>query len=62
MIIKLVVKTLYGVDYSYPACTISKLFLELTGNKTLLERDLIIIKQLGYNVEYMPYIPGVKYV
>ena len=41
-------KNVYGVERVYPVCNKSKLFARISGNKTLLEEDRKLIKQLGY--------------
>lgn len=44
------VETTYGRQRIYPACEISKKFIQFTGRKTFTEQDLELIKQLGYEV------------
>ena len=41
-------KNVYGVDRIYPVCKDAKILTALTGNKTLLDVDIKLIKQLGY--------------
>ena len=41
-------KNVYGVERVYPVCNKAKLFARISGNKTLLEEDRKLIKQLGY--------------
>ena len=41
-------KNVYGVERVYPVCNKAKILTALTGNKTLLDVDLKLIKQLGY--------------
>ena len=41
----------YGCRAIYPACHISKLFAQLAGTRTLTDRTLALVKQLGYTVE-----------
>jgi len=48
--IKLMSKIVYGNKLIYPNCKKSKLLTELTGKKTLDNRDIGIIKVLGYEV------------
>jgi len=43
-------KIIYGNKLMYPNCKKSKLLTELTGKKTLDNRDIGIIKVLGYEV------------
>ena len=41
-------KNVYGVERVYPVCNKAKILTALTGNKTLLDVDIKLIKQLGY--------------
>ena len=41
-------KNVYGVERVYPVCNKAKILTTLTGNKTLLDVDIKLIKQLGY--------------
>ena len=41
-------KNVYGVERVYPVCKKAKILTALTGNKTLLDVDIKLIKQLGY--------------
>jgi len=43
-------KNVYGVDRIYPVCKDAKILTALTGNKTLLDVDIKLIKQLGYTL------------
>ena len=43
-------KNVYGVERVYPVCNKAKILTELTGNKTLLDVDIKLIKQLGYTL------------
>jgi len=40
----------YGVRVVYPACHTSKLIAQLAGTRTLTDRALIVVKQLGYAI------------
>ena len=51
MKIQVLIKSVYGVDKIYPQCEKARLFAELTRKVTLDERDLSIVKALGYDVE-----------
>jgi len=42
-------RNVYGVEKIYPECDKAKLFCKLLGQSTLTERDVSIIKQLGYD-------------
>ena len=41
----------YGNRVVYPACQTSKLIAQLAGTRTLTDRALALVKQLGYTVE-----------
>ena len=41
----------YGNRVVYPACHTSKLIAQIAGTRTLTDRTIEIIKQLGYTVE-----------
>ena len=43
-------KNVYGVERIYPICNEAKILTALTGNKTLLDVDIKLIKQLGYTL------------
>ena len=43
-------KNVYGVERIYPKCNKSRIFTALTGQKTLLDCDIKLIKQLGYTL------------
>lgn len=43
-------KNVYGVIRLYPANDTAELFTELLNKKTLEERDLSVIKKMGYKV------------
>ena len=43
-------KNVYGVERIYPICNKAKILTALTGNKTLLDVDIKLIKQLGYTL------------
>ena len=40
----------YGVRVVYPACHTSKLIAQLAGTRTLTDRALTVVKQLGYAI------------
>lgn len=52
-------RSVYGKTAHYPTNDAAKLFAELLGQKTLTERDLLLIKKLGYrlNLNY-PSLPS----
>ena len=43
-------KNVYGVERVYPVCNKAKILTALTLNKTLLDVDIKLIKQLGYTL------------
>ena len=40
----------YGTTVVYPACHTSKLLAQLAGTRTLTDRALTVVKQLGYSI------------
>ena len=56
-IIKLIIKNVYGVDRIYPACEVAENLALLTKKKTFDWYDLRIIKDLGYELEYIARMP-----
>ena len=44
-------KNVYGNELIYPICNKAKLFAQISGNKTLLEVDINLIKKLGYSLK-----------
>jgi len=40
----------YGCRVIYPACHTSKLIAQLAGTRTLTDRALAVVKQLGYSI------------
>jgi len=43
-------KNVYGVERVYPICNKAKILTALTGQKTLLDVNIKLIKQLGYTL------------
>ena len=43
-------KNVFGVERIYPVCNKAKILTALTGQKTLLDVDIKLIKQLGYSL------------
>ena len=41
-------KNVFGVERIYPKCNKSRILTALTGQKTLLDVDIKLIKKLGY--------------
>ena len=56
--IKVEFKTIYGNDKIYPVCEKADVFCKLIGQKTLTERDIKIIKELGYEVQVQASHPA----
>jgi hypothetical protein len=42
------IETSYGTRRVYPKCKISRTLAEIAGTTTLTDRDVSLIKQLGY--------------
>ena len=42
------IKTVWGVRKIYPICDKAKLFVQLVGQVTLTDRDVEMIKRLGF--------------
>lgn len=53
--IKLIVREVFGREVFYPACDLSRMICELTGQKSIDSEDLGILKRYGYSVELEPY-------
>lgn len=51
MNIKVEIKSVYGRDTVYPACPDARRFADIAGTKTLCDRTLTIIQELGYGIE-----------
>jgi hypothetical protein len=54
MTLQVSIRNVYGRDVVYPVCETSKLFAELARQKTLTDRELSILKKLGYTFEVVP--------
>lgn len=50
MKIEIYYKSVYGVRRAYPVCQKAKLFQALCRSKTLLDSDLKIIRELGFEI------------
>lgn len=48
-------RDVYGTVRFYPACEKSRLLARLTEKKTFRERDLYILKDLGYTIKFKQY-------
>ena len=49
--LQVTIKNHYGKDFIYPYCKQSEVFTFLTGRKTLSNKDMYLIKKLGYNLK-----------
>lgn len=49
--IKVTIKSVYGNDVVYPACMDAKRFADIAGSKTLTDRTLRLVRDLGYGIE-----------
>ena len=45
-------KSVYGTEKFYPGCEHSRLFAELLKQTTFTERDMRILRELGYTLEF----------
>tara|TARA_R100000951_G_scaffold23284_1_gene19446 strand:- start:318 stop:491 length:174 start_codon:yes stop_codon:yes gene_type:complete len=48
MKLEIQVKNIYGRDVVYPVCEKSQLLTRLSGNRTLTDEAIAVIKKLGY--------------
>jgi hypothetical protein len=48
------VKDVYGNQMIYPVCDAAKVFAAIAGTKTLTQQTLLLIKQLGYDINIAP--------
>lgn len=55
--LKLLLKNRYGRDLIYPACPEAITLCALTGRKTFLDTDLILLRQLGYELVWLAEQP-----
>lgn len=51
MTITVQIKSHYGTQFIYPVCDAAQKLCALTGKKTLSQKDIGIIKYLGYSIE-----------
>ena len=47
-------KNVFGVERIYPVCNKSQILTALTGQKTLLDVNIKLIKKLGYTLTTKP--------
>ena len=50
MNIQVTIKQNYGKQAIYPACELSSLFASMAKQSTLTDREISIIKKLGYTI------------
>jgi hypothetical protein len=55
MKIQVQLKNVYGRETIYPVCVSAKIFASIAGQKTLTEREIQKIKDLGYTVEVVSH-------
>ena len=53
-VIEVRVKDVYGNQMIYPVCDAAKVFAAIAGTKTLTQQTLLLIKQLGYDIDIVP--------
>lgn len=51
MQIKVTLRNVYGNDVVYPACPDARRFADIAGSKTLTDRTLRLVQDLGYSIE-----------
>jgi hypothetical protein len=47
-------KNVYGVERIYPVCEVSKIFCKMAKQLTISKENLAMIKELGYEIEWVP--------
>jgi len=50
----------YGRDRFHPANELARKFCKLTGQKTLVVREISIIKEIGYTIEFTHRKPNLE--
>lgn len=50
-------KHVYGAVMMYPHCEFSKLLCKLLTQKTLTKKNIDLLKEAGYEIEYVPWLP-----
>lgn len=58
-LLKLQVRTVYGVDKIYPANDYARNFAQLLGQKTFTAGNIAKFKELGFTIEWIPYCGAV---
>jgi len=49
MNIELTIKNIYGVDRYYPRCKVSKAICDIKKTPTILQRDVMILRTVGFS-------------
>tara|TARA_R100001132_G_C3231427_1_gene65867 strand:- start:171 stop:362 length:192 start_codon:yes stop_codon:yes gene_type:complete len=62
MNIEIYYKSNYGRDLCYPVCDVARNACKLTGTKTLSNYHLKVLKDMGYKLSVLPYIPSYREV
>lgn len=52
-VVQVQVRSAYGQDRVYPMNETARLLLKLIGGKIFAPRDLSVISELGYEIEYV---------
>ena len=53
------IKSVYGLETVYPACSAAEIFARIAGTKTLTSHALRDIQSLGYEINVQPDAPQV---
>lgn len=53
-IVRVIVRSAYGVERIYPVCDNANIFTRLTGQKTLSNENIKAIRELGFTVTVVP--------
>lgn len=57
LIVHVTMRQVYGTTCIYPSCELAYAFADLAKQKTLTQREIKIIKSLGYRVLVHPTAP-----
>jgi hypothetical protein len=55
--IQVIIRNVYGNQTIYPMCEQGKKLASLAGHKTLTDRDITIIKSLGFTIKIVTEHP-----
>jgi hypothetical protein len=56
MKIHVFVKSVYGIEKIYPACEKAENFCAIAGDKTLTDKTIRYVKNIGYEIVQIPKI------